>query len=97
MQGLGTQGRGQAEPHPETAGSPLTPSCKPRAFLIGLCPIWGPGSKAGRALVGDGEEGREAGSGATHARTTLPRKMVLPVARVQERPTTLAPKFLISR
>lgn len=31
------------------------------------------------------------------AHTTLPRKMVLPAARVQVRPTTLAPKFLISR
>ena len=38
------------------------------------------------------------GSGAlSPVHTTLPRKMVLPLARVQVRPTTLAPKFLMSR
>lgn len=36
----------------------------------------------------------EAGLGTL---TTLPRKMVLPAAKVQVIPTTLAPKFLMAR
>lgn len=107
-EGISSRDSTAASPHPPHP-SPQSlchslgtqPASSPRLSLQGRhsseSPLtqlrWRDGEKA------DGAErqGGVGGGGLVPARTTLPRKMVLPVARVQVRPTTLAPKFLISR
>lgn len=58
--------------------------CSPKT---GLAVVWNMAVRAGQ----------QDGEWALRICTSFPRKEVLPVAKVQERPVTLAPKFLMSR